>query len=261
MAAPDPTEGQGQAAARYYDEWTQRYLDTYGDIIQAFRTRKPEQLLRSIIRASGMGYPMRVLDAGCGVCGPAVFFARQARVRVDAVTVSEKQVELALERVRAEGLQDQVAVQQGDFHHLASLYPPETFDLVLFLESLGHSPQPGAVLKQVNTVLRKGGGVYIKDFFFKHSHSAAYQDYIRQVVSRVNEHYAYQVLDLEPLIRDARALGWEIEFIRPLPFATEIQTRARFESAYGIRLYEGMPELPYAEWLELKFRKVTEPTL
>jgi ubiquinone/menaquinone biosynthesis C-methylase UbiE len=261
MAESNPTGEQGLAAARYYDEWTRRYLDTYGDIIQAFRTRKPEQLLRSIIRASGMGYPMRVLDAGCGVCGPAVFFARQARVRVDAITVSEKQVEWALQRVRAEGLQDQIAVRQGDFHRLSSLYPADTFDLVLFLESLGHSPEPGVVLQQVNAVLRKGGGVYIKDFFFKHSRSAAYQAYIAQVVSRVNEHYAYQVLDLEPLLRDARMLGWEIEFIRPLPFATEIQTRARFENAYGINIYEGIPELPYAEWLELKFRKVAEPNL
>ena len=250
MTKPDNSGGLGQEAARYYDEWTQRYLDTYGDIIQAFRTRKPADLLRSIVRASGMAYPMRVLDAGCGVCGPAVFFAQQTKVRVDAITVSEMQVEIALARVRKEGLEDQIAVKTGDFHHLSTLYPAGYFDLILFLESLGHSPVPSTVLKEADSVLRQGGSVYIKDFFFKHSDRPEYESYIQKVVSRVNENYAYRVLDLEPLIQQARTLGWEIAFIRPLPFDTEIHTRVQFEYINGIKLYDGIPELPYAEWLD-----------
>lgn len=258
MASLQPKNATGEEAEVYYEAWTQRYLDTYGEIIQAYRTRNPGRLLRSIIRASGMGAPMRVLDAGCGVCGPSVFFARKTGVQIEAVTISPAQVDLARQRIAEAGLTGKISVRKGDFHQLSGMYDSQSFDLILFLESLGHSAEPQTVLRETDFVLRTGGSVYIKDFFFKHSDNESERKYIETLVNRVNASYAYHVLDLESLISSARALGWEIEFIRPPEYNTETKTRSTFEARFGIDLYQGLPELPYADWLELKFIKVSK---
>lgn len=254
-AEPSVEGGWGEEARAYYEHWTNRYLQTYGSVFQAFRTRNPKRLLRALIRSSGMGSEMRVLDAGCGIGGPAVFFAQRAGVEVDALTISPTQVELAQARVREAKLEKRIRVLAGDYHQLQQYYPRETFDLVLFLESLGHSPDPDRVLRESDAVLKPGGSVYIKDFFFKHSEKTEYEQYIRQIVEKVNRNYAYHVLDLEPLLLSARRLGWEIALLRQLPFATETSTRARFEQLFQVDNYGGMPEKPYADWLELRLTK------
>ena len=250
--------GNGEAVAAYYNDWTLRYLSTYGTVFQAYRTRDPRKLLDLMAAACGLRPGLKVLDAGCGVCGPALHFAQSKKVSIDAVTVSPEQVAIAKRHVEEAGLSDRIAVKVGDFHHLDQLYPEAGFDVVLFLEALGHSSRPATVLEACNRVVKVGGGIYIKDFFQKHGRNAHEQSYVDAVVQRVNANYAYNVLDLEGLIRIARGLGWEIEFVRPLPVQTEISTRARFEKAFGVDNYNGAKEKPYADWLELKFNKTSD---
>lgn len=250
--------GNGDEVAAYYNAWTKRYLSTYGMVFQAYRTRNPRKLLDLMAAASGLRPGLKVLDAGCGVCGPAVHFAQSRKVAVEAVTVSPEQASMAQANVDAAGLSERIRVKVGDFHQLDALYKPASFDVVLFLESLGHSSQPESVLQACHHVVKLGGGIYIKDFFRKHGRNAREQSYIDEIVGRVNANYAYNVLDLESTIRAARSLGWEIEFVRPLPVPTEIKTRAKFEKAFGVDNYGDAQEMPYADWLELKFNKTND---
>lgn len=50
-----------------------------------------------------------------------------------------------------------MTVSQGDFHQLASLYPAETFDRVLFLESICHAEDYRAALSGAYAVLKPSG--------------------------------------------------------------------------------------------------------
>jgi cyclopropane fatty-acyl-phospholipid synthase-like methyltransferase len=84
-------------------------------------------------------------------------------VTIDAITLSPVQAGLARERVEASGLSERIRVNLGDYHHVP--FPPESFDVVLFLESVGYAIDQRALFAEMWRVLRPGGTVYVKDAF------------------------------------------------------------------------------------------------
>src|SRR5215510_2434185 len=106
--------------ARYYDNWTERYVESYGSILQASRPTSDDELLTYIADSTGMEKGMRVLDAGCGVCGPSIYFAQSKGVTIDAVTISRKQAEISRGEVAKNRLEANINVYEADFHNLSS---------------------------------------------------------------------------------------------------------------------------------------------
>jgi SAM-dependent methyltransferase len=105
-----------------------------------------------------------VLDAGCGVGGPAVDIASTITgVTIDAVTISPAQARCAAERTVAAGLAARIRIVVGDYHDLP--FADASFDLVYFFESFGYSDDPPGLVAEVWRVLRPGGIVYLKDVF------------------------------------------------------------------------------------------------
>lgn len=108
----------------------------------------------------------RILDAGCGVGGPASIIAsRYSRVAIDAVTNSPLQVEIARQLLETSALRDpdRVAVHLADFQHLP--FEGNRFDVVMFLESTGYAQDVGQLYSEAARVLRPGGRLYVKDVF------------------------------------------------------------------------------------------------
>src|SRR4051812_44070053 len=70
----------------FYNEQTENFLRIYGKVIQAFRTKNVNTLLDHQIKEIGLSTDMNVLDAGCGVCGPAIYFAGKTGARIEAIT-------------------------------------------------------------------------------------------------------------------------------------------------------------------------------
>ncbi len=80
----------------FYNENTEKFLAVYGDIIQAFRTLNITDYLSYTIKSAGILPGMKVLDAGCGVCGPAIYFAENILdIQIDACTISDVQFNMA----------------------------------------------------------------------------------------------------------------------------------------------------------------------
>jgi ubiquinone/menaquinone biosynthesis C-methylase UbiE len=106
----------------------------------------------------------RILDAGCGVGGPALAVATALPdVVIDCVTFSEVQAKMAAKRVAAANLSDRVRVHLADFHRLP--FTDESFDVALYLEVTGYSPDRAALYRESARVVRPGGTVYVKDLF------------------------------------------------------------------------------------------------
>jgi 2-polyprenyl-3-methyl-5-hydroxy-6-metoxy-1,4-benzoquinol methylase len=83
-----------------------------------------------------------VLDAGCGLGGTMIDLARRGDGRFLGVTLSPVQAAAANRAAHAAGVGDRVSalVQSYDA-------PPDgPFDVVLAVESLAHSPDPGRTL-------------------------------------------------------------------------------------------------------------------
>ena len=161
--------------SEFYDRWTELFHRGFGPVFQAgmLRTGHPprEDPVGSVLalaERAGVRDGDRVLDAGCGVAGPASIIAtRYRRVSIDALTNSRRQVEFAEELLRSAGVARRVRVHLADYHSL----PFETgvFDLVIFFESTGYAEDLERVYSEAARVLRPGGRLYVKDVFCRDS--------------------------------------------------------------------------------------------
>lgn len=249
-----------ERVGQFYDQTNDKFLQVYGEVIQAFRTRDVTKLLDYQIESIGLSKGQHVLDAGCGVCGPAIYFCRTAGVTVEAVTVSRNQAEHAKKRIQDQGLTGQVAVRQASYQDLATLYPPETFDAVYFLESFGHSDDIERTLKAVWPVLKQGGTLYIKDLFRKEAVIPSHAAKIDEEIRKINAAYHYNVPDLYEFLQIVRRIGYIIQFLKtidlPLQDFENLTISNDFQELTGIGRIENWKEYIFpVDFFEVKCMK------
>lgn len=203
------------SVGKYYDKTTDKFLKVYGEIIQAFRTKNVEDYLNYTISSARFENGMKLLDAGCGVCGPATFFSEKLdQVKIDACTVSNVQVEKANKKIQDKGVEERVRVVQGDYHKVNELFSKEDYDRVYFLESFGHSNDKAKLVNSVWDVLKPGGMIYIKDLFRRETEDEWEQLYINRICEQINEAYHYQIADLNEVLSAIRRKGYIVHFIK-----------------------------------------------
>lgn len=155
-----------QRVAQYYDRAQSLYLDHVGHTWQAghFGANGPQSSNQEIARRAELNPGQRVLDAGCGVAGPAIDLARAVPgLKIQGVTLCPAQKARGDHEIHSHNLTHAVQVRVEDYHHLSD--PDASFDRVLFLESAGYSYDPIALFQEAWRVLRNEGLVYIKDVF------------------------------------------------------------------------------------------------
>lgn len=205
----------------FYNQYNDKFLQVYGEVIQAFRTQDVSILLDYQINAMQLKQGMKVLDAGCGVCGPATYFAEKSSVFVDAVSISEEQVQKAKANIEKKNLQDKVIVKQGDYHDLKSVFPGEQYDVVYFLESFGHSPYHEKALDSAWDVLKPGGMLYIKDLFKRLPLLPDHESKIDFEINKINEAYRYNVADLNTILDYVRKKGFVVSALKTIDLKME----------------------------------------
>lgn len=250
------TENNNKLVELYYNKFTDHYLKIYGNVIQAFRPKSTKKLLDYIAESSGLKRGDYILDAGCGVCGPAIYFAKKYNIKIAAITISSVQVEKAKETISLQNLTSKISVEEGDYHYLTKQFKQNSFDSIFFLESLGHSQNPTLAIEEAYKVLKPNGFIYIKDFYKKQVDNQDLQLKIDKVIGNINEAYKYATLDLNTVIMALRRQGFEIEFIKKFDFKDDITVRYNFEKELNIDVFEDLEEFWPAEWLEIKCKKV-----
>jgi len=249
------------AVAKYYNKSTQQYIDSgYGDVIQAHRPPDVNELLQQICINAGIKDGMTILDAGCGICGPAIYIAKHFNVSIKSVTNSSEQVKIAKEKVTTADIKGKIEVILHDFHNLNSLFAAESFDLVIMLESFGHAIDKARVLNGASTVLKKEGHLYIKDYFSKEiTGSRERKQGLKKAIKNMNKYYCYNLANLENTIKYLRQQDMEIQYIKNNPLPVEDQSFVRdFEKNNNIDLFEGGFHYLFLEPLELFFKKPSE---
>jgi ubiquinone/menaquinone biosynthesis C-methylase UbiE len=248
----------------YYEDWTERYVRTFGQTFQSFQTANVEDLFNYFIMQSGMHDGMKILDAGCGVCGPAIYFAGKMGIQLEALTISELQCQIAEENIRKSEtkLRGQINVKRGDFHELEKLYPEESFDLIYFFEALTHSKDPATVLKSCQKVLKKGGTVYIKDLYYRKSDNEETIRKINIAVANVEEKFALRVKEIGDFLSIIEQSGFQIEFNQTLQIEGDYSLGNKFVADNGIIIYENQDSpydgmgVPYLDYFETKIQKL-----
>jgi ubiquinone/menaquinone biosynthesis C-methylase UbiE len=241
---------------RYYNERTGAYLEGFGEVFQGSRPASTTDLLNYIIEASELKDGIKILDAGCGVCGPAIFFAQSRNLTVEALNISAVQVAEALKRVQAQGLDKQITVREGDFHSLATTYNVGSFDRILFLETICHARDYRTVLEQAMTVLKPGGLLYIKDFYCQDFRSKPELIETQlEDLRALNRCYCLALPDLPSLLDLVSELGFMLEYLRKPGYDAVFEPWINFDRIAG---QAWTPKLPYFELIaavELRCRK------
>lgn len=98
------------------------------------------------------------LDCGCGVGFGSLFLAeRMNAIEVKGISLSEKEIDLANQESKRLGLDDRCTFIVQSFDDL----PENTFDCIVAIESLKHSPMISNTMAAISRALKPGGSLYI----------------------------------------------------------------------------------------------------
>lgn len=244
----------------FYNQQTENFIKVYGEVIQAFRTKDVSNLLDYQIDSIGLKSGMRVLDAGCGICGPARYFAKNANVYVEALTISADQVRRAQELIEKDQLETKVKVREGDYHHLQDYYDSDSFDAVYFLESFGHAVNHEEVIHSAWGMLKPGGILYIKDLFLKEAAIPSLERDIKKEAQNINKAYHYNIPELYDILKIIRKKGYILSSVKtidlPLEDFENLTISNDFQELTGINKIENLQEYVFpVDFFEIKCHK------
>jgi len=242
----------------HYNKFHNYYLSYYGQTFQAHRPADIEELHSYLNKQINFKKGDKVLDAGCGVCGPAIYFAKKNKISIDAISNSEKQIETAQELISKNKFGEQIQLHLNDYHYIDRMFQSESFDKILFLESFGHSENKEDLLTASYNMLKFGGVLYIKDYFAAEVTGTEQRKLqMKKAVNNLEKYYCYYLADLYDTLKTCRILGFEIEFIKKPDFKlSNNNVVGAFEKELNIDLFgnEYMPII--VEPLEIKLKKV-----
>ncbi|NBR13085.1 MAG: class I SAM-dependent methyltransferase [Flavobacteriales bacterium] len=246
--------------ADFYNEFNDKFLQVYGEVIQAFRTQDVTKLLDYQINTMELKDGMKVLDAGCGICGPAVYFAQHSGVKVDAITISKEQFDKANEKINSSDLNENVKVFCGDYHHIKDVVKDDNYDVVYFLESFGHSPNHAKAIDSAWEVLKPGGLLYIKDLFIRRALLPEHQPKIDREIKKINEAYRYNIAELNTILDHVRQKGWIVANLKTIDLKLEefenLTISNEFQELTGIAKIDSWEDYVFpVDFFELKLIK------
>lgn len=108
-----------------------------------------------LAQRAGITRGTRVLDAGCGVGGSAIWLAREKGAQVVGVSLVERQIELARKFAEERGVSEATRFEVRDM--AATGFPEARFDVVWNIESICHIADLEGYLAHVASLLEDGG--------------------------------------------------------------------------------------------------------
>jgi tocopherol O-methyltransferase len=127
-----------------------------------------ESLLRMnevLAELAGIRPEDRVLDAGCGYGGSALWLAEHVGCSAAGVTVVPRQVRRARDEALRRGLDSRVTFELADYARTA--FPDGSFDVVWGLESVVHAPNKEEFVAEAARLLRPGGRLLISEYMLR----------------------------------------------------------------------------------------------
>ena len=116
-----------------------------------------------------------VLDAGCGVGYGSLLLAKQHSISITGISLSKLEVEQASQVTIHQNLTDKAQFELKSFDEV----PPNSFDLIIAVESVKHSFQLAHTLTVLKAALKEHGKlVIVEDFYKKNTPSTAAKNYI-----------------------------------------------------------------------------------
>lgn len=153
--------------ARHYQDLDRYYRELWGEHVHhgLWNTGAEapgtavEALVHRVAVEAEVGPGGRVCDVGCGYGGTARLLAREYAARVSGITLSEAQAGFGRAAAQAEGTDDRVHLEVGDWlgPTWEAIRDRGPFDVVLAVESMTHMTDLVEAIRRARSVLRPGG--------------------------------------------------------------------------------------------------------
>jgi cyclopropane fatty-acyl-phospholipid synthase-like methyltransferase len=199
-----------------------------------------------VCELAGIGPGMRVLDAGCGIGGPARRIASRIDCEIVGVNISREQVRQGRELIARAGLAARVDIRRGNV--LQMPLPDAGFDAAICLEAAGdvcvRAADKPRLVAELRRVLRPGGQVGFSDLVFDRPPAAAEDRALRALLY----HWGRELVTDWPGV--FAAAGFQLGEVRDiqaqtLPTWQHVQAvyrqhAAQLQARYGRRLARGI---------------------
>ncbi len=163
-----------QKVHRYYTAATEDYLkyyqsDWHHHMHYGFERDLPkggnptENLVKYMAKIAGIKSHHRLLDAGCGVGGSAIWLSQNIDCQTVGITLMEMQAHLAHGFAQKKALKQKAKFVANDFTTPA--FKPQSFDFIWATESFDHAPDKAAWIKIMFGLLKPGGRLIVADGF------------------------------------------------------------------------------------------------
>jgi demethylmenaquinone methyltransferase/2-methoxy-6-polyprenyl-1,4-benzoquinol methylase len=209
--------------APQYDRFTRMF--SYG-----MDARWKRELVSALAREHGKDAALDVLDVACGTGDLALDAAlAMPGARVRGVDLSERMLDVARGRIpEALGGEQRLTFERGDLARLA--LADASVDVITAGYAVRNAPDPRQALGELARVLRRGGRLYVLDFFRPPSRlwRALYLGYLRATGAAVGwwwhrrpaayEYIAASIahfVSCTDFVQWLLAAGFSVEWIRP----------------------------------------------
>lgn len=118
---------------------------------------------RRLAILGGISEKDKILDAGCGVGGSAIFLGKNYGCDVTGITLSERQVKTASNFAKNNGVKNHVRFKKMDY--TKTEFPENNFDVIWAIESMQTATDKSLFFREMGRILKPGGRLLFADVF------------------------------------------------------------------------------------------------
>ncbi len=178
----------------------------------------------------------KVLDAGCGVGGSAIFLAKKFNCQVIGITLSDLQIETAKRNAQIHNVPDKTNFLLLDYSD--TNLPANSFDVIWACESSSSSPDKHKTINEWFRLLKPGGKLVLADFF-RSEEEQIDQDHL--LVKWTNIWAMSPLVTIDELINNLQKRGFTLKENKDLT-ANIYRTARKMHHSYWLGL---IPALVY----------------